>query len=80
MKGKGGAMGLTENPDAFQRWMVADPEQARLLTELEIEYLPEEDPEEICKHHDETQSDQQSFISPTAKLIETIEEYGNPFL
>ena len=30
VKGSGGAIGLTENPVAFRRWMVAGPEQARL--------------------------------------------------
>ena len=29
VKGSGGAVGLTENPSAFKRWMIA---QARLLT------------------------------------------------
>lgn len=31
VKGSGGAVGLTENPSAFRKWMVAGPEQARLL-------------------------------------------------
>ena len=31
MKGSGGAVGLTENPSAFRKWMVAGPEQAQLL-------------------------------------------------
>ena len=36
---KGGAIGLTENADAFKRWMISGPEQARLLTSFEQEYL-----------------------------------------
>ena len=28
IKGDGGAVGLTDNPDALQRWMVAGPEVA----------------------------------------------------
>ena len=31
MKAYGGAVGLTENPDAFRCWMMAGPELARLL-------------------------------------------------
>ena len=31
VKGSGGAVGLTENPSAFQKWMLAGPEQARLF-------------------------------------------------
>ena len=34
VKGSGGVVGLTENPSAFQRWMTAGPEQARLLKEF----------------------------------------------
>jgi len=34
-KGEGGAVGLTEIPGAFQRWMVAEPEIARLVAEFE---------------------------------------------
>ena len=35
VKGTGGAVGLTENPSAFKKWMIAGPEKARLLTEFE---------------------------------------------
>jgi len=31
----GGAIGLTENPSAFCKWMMAGPEQVRLLNEFE---------------------------------------------
>jgi len=40
VKGSGGAVGLTENPKAFKRWMVAGPEQARLLIEFEDQFMP----------------------------------------
>ncbi|KAK0132806.1 hypothetical protein N1851_007916 [Merluccius polli] len=35
IKGDGGAVGLTDNPSAFLRWMVAGPEVARLIQEFE---------------------------------------------
>lgn len=35
VKGSGGAVELTENPSAFRKWMLAGPEQARLLREFE---------------------------------------------
>ena len=44
VKGSGGAVGLTENPYAFRRWMIAGPEQARLLLEFESQFLDLEDP------------------------------------
>ena len=35
VKGEGGAVGLTENPSALRRWMVAGPEIARMVQEVE---------------------------------------------
>ena len=54
VKGSGDAIGLTEYPSAFRKWMVAGPEQARLLKEFEDDYLPpqEKDSQYGC-HHDE---------------------------
>ena len=34
VKGDGGAVGLTENPSALLRWMVAGPEMARVVSEF----------------------------------------------
>ena len=36
IKGDGGAVGLTENPSALLRWMVAGPEIARCIQEFEV--------------------------------------------
>ena len=33
IKGEGGAIGVTEDPSALRRWMVAGPEVSRLATE-----------------------------------------------
>ena len=35
VKGDGGAIGLTENPQALRRWMIGGPEIARVVHELE---------------------------------------------
>ena len=40
-KGTGGAVGLTENPSTFRKWMTAGPEQARFLKEFECEFMRE---------------------------------------
>ncbi|CAM4532435.1 unnamed protein product [Leuciscus chuanchicus] len=40
-KGCGGAVGLTENLNAFRRWMISGPELGRLLKEFEEDFLPE---------------------------------------
>ena len=35
VKGDGGAVGLTQNPAALRRWMLAGPEITRLIQEFE---------------------------------------------
>ena len=36
IKGDGGAIGLTEDPSALRRWMVAGPEVSRLVAGYEV--------------------------------------------
>ena len=50
MKGSGVAVGITENPTAFRRWMVAGPEQARLLAEIENQFTEDHI---SGKHHEQ---------------------------
>jgi hypothetical protein len=47
-----GAVGLTENPSAFRKWMVAGPEKARLLKEFEDDYFPQERGSQYGYHKD----------------------------
>ena len=35
IKSDGGAVGLMDNPSAFRRWMVADPDVAALIEDFE---------------------------------------------
>ena len=35
VKGEGGAVGLTDNPSALRRWMVAGPDFSRMIQEFE---------------------------------------------
>ena len=78
VKGKGGAIGLTENPETFRKWMVVGPEQTRLLSGFEDEYLPKE--VQDFQHHEESETDQKTFQKQVNNLITTFNEYGNPFL
>ena len=82
VKGSGGAVGLTENPDAFRRWMLTGPEKARLLKEFEEEYLPDEDKDnpKNFQHHEQGLSAQKAFQRHVVSLSETIRGMGNPFL
>ena len=77
VKGSGGAVGLTENPSAFRKWMVSGPEQARLLKELK-EF---EEQDSTCGyHHEEGLSTQRTFKEQAVSLAEVMSEMGNPFL
>ena len=52
IKGGGGAVGLTENPAALKRWMIAGPEICRMIGEFEID-----DPTSPnLKHHEQLSS------------------------
>ena len=68
VKGSGGAVGLTENPVAFRRWMLPGPEMARLLKQFEEECLPDYDIE-----------NPDNFLQVDG-LCDTIRRMGNPFL
>ena len=57
VKGKGGVVGLTENPVA----LVAGPETARITEEFEQAFLPEEDHDINYRHHEEGASAKGKF-------------------
>ena len=78
VKGSGGAVGLTENPAAFRKWMIDGPEQARLMEEFVTQYSP--DIAEKHYHHEEGFSTQKLFKQQVVSLIQTIKDMGNPFL
>ena len=63
---------------SFRKWMLAGPEQAKLLTEFEAQYSPEAS--ENYSHHEEGLSAQRTLKEQVLALVETIEDMGNPFL
>ena len=77
VKGVGGAIGLTENPSAFRKWMLSGAEQARILREFEDSF-PDES--KVRCHHEEGLSTQQTFRKQVAELSKTISDLGNPFV
>ena len=82
VKDSGGAVGLTENPAAFRRWMLSGPELGRLVTQFEGEYLTHEDTDNVMnfEHHEYGLSSQQHFQKQVSRLSETIKRMDNPFL
>ena len=53
VKSAGSAVGLTENPSAFRKWMLSGPEQAQLLKEFECQYFSDLSDAESGFHHEE---------------------------
>ena len=78
IKGDGGAVGLTDNPSAMLRWMIAGPEVARTIEEFRDGHQHWGRREDPC-HHDQTPSVQTSFTEDVRALVIVIEELGNPF-
>ena len=82
VKASGGAVGLTENPVAFRRWMTAGPELARFLRQYENGYLHDDDPENPAnfEHHEQGLAAQKTFQRQVDSLSNTTRQMGNPFL
>ena len=59
--------------------MVAGPEIARVLKELESQLKDETNVDEKNEHHQQGLSTQKTFQSHVKNLVSTISEMGNPF-
>lgn len=78
IKGDGGAVGLTEDPGALRRWMIARPELSRLVAAYEA-VSDTKDAAVDSKHHEQTLSAQRSFLEKAEALFRVFKEMGNPF-
>ena len=87
-------MGLTENPCALKRWTIAGSEQARILTELEDQFMEskkdshkhhEQTPSKLLhcqqafKNHEQTPSPQQAFKNQVNQLSKGHRKHGESF-
>ena len=75
VKGEGGAVGLTENPAALRRWMVAGPELSRMIEEFEGSVSSAV----VHGHHEQNPGFQNTFATDVLHLVASFEEIGNPF-
>ena len=66
VKGEGGAAGLTENPAALRRRMVAGPEEVIAASESQ-------------NHHENKPAIQNDFAKDVINLVSSLEELGSPF-
>ena len=78
IKGDGGAVGLTEDPAALLRWMVAGPEVARAVAQFEAHRDASLSGKEHL-HHEQTSSIQRAFHRDAKNTANVIREMGNPF-
>ena len=79
VKGDGGAIGLTESPEALRRWMVSGPEIARIVGEFEVS-VNEREMSEDQDHHESSKSQQLKFCKEVSSSVAVFEEMGYPFL
>ncbi len=78
IKGDGGAIGLTEDPSALRRWMVAGPEVSRLVAAYEAASSTK-DATITSSHHEQKLGTQKLFFEKVEGLSKVLQEMGNPF-
>ncbi|RUM46947.1 MAG: hypothetical protein DSY80_01375, partial [Desulfocapsa sp.] len=78
IKGDGGAVGLTENPSALRRWVLAGPEVARVINEFDVSFHHFNKLEDR-RNHEQVPETQKTFIKNVKALVATFVEMGNPF-
>ena len=78
IKADGGAIGVTEDPSALIRWMVAGPEVNQLVAQYEI---ASETKETVVhtNHHEQTPKVQQVFLERVDQLFQVFTDMGDPF-
>ena len=79
VKGEGSAIGLTQNPELLQRWVVAGPEVVRLVWEFESSLKHQYKLTTATTHHEHGRANQANSGSHVQSLVDVIDEMGNPF-
>ena len=78
IKGDGGAIGVTEDPSALRRWMIAGPEVSHLAAQYEVACGAKMGAEHTS-HHEETERAQRVFLEKVEKFSKAMQDMGNPF-
>jgi hypothetical protein len=73
-----GAIGVTEDPTALRRWMVAGPVVSHLVAQYDAASVAK-DVTEHSGHHEQTERTQRLFFEKVDKLTVAMQEIGNPF-
>ena len=74
----GGIIGVTKDPSALIRWIIAGPEVSQLVAQYEI---ASEDKETVVhtNHHEQTTKAQQVFLERVDTFFQVFTDMGNPF-
>ena len=67
-----------QNNAVIRKWVIAGPEQARLIVEFETQYLREIQDKHL--HHEEGLAAQKTFKRQVLDLVQAVNEFGNLFL
>ena len=78
IKADGGAIGVTEDPSALSRWIIAGPEVSQLVALYEIASEAKETVVHT-NHHEHTPKLQQVFLERVENLFQLFTDMGNPF-
>ena len=79
VKVEGGIVGLTEDPQALERWLVAGPEISQLIFEFEYSIQSLES-QTSKRHHKQNPNTQKTFEKDMKASVTTLGEMGNSFL
>ena len=78
VKRSGGVVGLTENPAAFRKWMIAGPEQVQIIKYFMTQYSPDIPVKHY--HHEENFLHKKCSNSKFSHLFKHFMIWGIPFL
>jgi hypothetical protein len=81
LKSQGGVLGMLDEPETLEQWLLAAPETARAVKEFEKQMVidSEESDSEEEYHHEEQAGFQRRFFREIAALVHAIQAEGNPF-
>ena len=74
----GGAVGLTQSPEALRRWVVAGPELVMMTSEFKASLERKHHKLLDTSHHEQTKSFQVTFGKQDKELVDVIEDMGKP--
>jgi len=80
IKQDSGTVGLTENPQALDRWMVANPEISCVFLAFKKSFQSVNDKEKCHKQYEQYPGAQNKFAKEVHYLVSTFDEMENPYM